>query len=169
MANSDINYGTVDGFKTYHTARGRDISAYTDDVAIAAALVVASEWVDGRYRPQFPGWKVGLRLQVREWPRIGGLDIYGYSIASTAVPDEIANATYEAALRNLQSPGSLSVDYTPPRYTDARVEGAVAVRYFQFSQATAVQTQIQIINEILAPILTGGNASSALSGGSARA
>jgi hypothetical protein len=163
MADSDTNYGTVAGFRTYFTARGTDVSAYSDDAAVLAALTVASSWLDARYRDGFPGWKVGLRPQILEWPRVGGLDIYGYSIDQSAPPLEVQNATYEAALRQLQSPGSLSKDFTPNKYEQARVEGAVNVKYVQYTAASDVQTQLAIVDQILAPILTGG-VSNSLSG-----
>ena len=96
------DYGTLAGFSTYHTARGRDVSAYTDP-DIEAAKLIASEWIDARYRSLFGGTKVGLRAQAREWPRTGAMDVDGYSIGSTLVPTEIENATYEATLKHLVS------------------------------------------------------------------
>ncbi len=159
-------YGSVASFKTYHNARGRDITAYADP-AILAALLVASEWIDARYQSKFPGFKVGQRSQVREWPRTGGVDIYGYSIAADSVPTEVENAVYELALRQLQSPGSLSVDWTPNKYRRASVDGAVAVEYQSFSNSTEVQTQFTVVDEILSTILTAHDVSP-LSGGSCR-
>lgn len=161
-------YGTASGFTTYFTARGVDVSAFTDSAVINAKLLVASEWLDARYRVLFSGWKVGLRNQVREFPRIGGMDIYGYTIASDSNPTEIENATYEATLRELNSPGSLSLDFSKPKYLEAAVDGAIRVKFNNFDQVTDIQIQIQKINEILAPILTGG-LNSPLSGASVRA
>lgn len=159
-------YGSVASFKTYHTARGRDVAAYGDP-AIGAALLVASECLDARYQAKFPGFKIGQRAQIREWPRTGGIDIYGYSIAVDTVPTEIENATYELALRQLQSPGSLSVDWTPNKYRRASVDGAVAVEYASFGSSTDIQTQFNVVDEILGPILT-ANDISPLSGGACR-
>jgi hypothetical protein len=157
-------YGTLSGFRFYHTARDRDTSIY-DDTKVEAAKLVASEWLDGRYRSSFPGIKVGMRSQVREWPRNGGVDRDGYAIPAASVPTEVENAVYEATLRQLANPGSLNVDWTPPRYKSASVAGAVSVSYASFSSAADVQTRFSVIDDILAPILTGnGGDASPLSG-----
>lgn len=164
-------YGSAAGFRIYHSARGRNVAAYDDDDEVEAALLVASERNDAKYRSAFAGYKVGYRDQVREWPRASAFDIYAYSIPSDSVPTEMINATYEAALRQLVTPGSLSVDWTPSKYKRVSIDGAVSAEYTVFGGAMDVQTQFAIIDEILAPILTGGVAAgqaSALSGGVVR-
>lgn len=148
-------YGSVDGFKTYHTERGRDITGYGDP-EIAEKLIVSSEWVDGRYRGYFPGTKVGQRAQIREWPRYSAVDINGYSIASDSIPLEAEYATYEVALKELQTPGTLNTDYVQSEYKRVAVEGAVSVEYADRS-ANEVQAQFYIVDAILGPILTGGS------------
>lgn len=163
-------YGTAAGFKAYHIARGNDVPAEAvDDATVEEWLLVASEWLDGRYRSSFPGLKVGMRDQLREWPRNSAFDIYGYVVPSTSVPREVENATYEAALRQGQKAGALSVDYTPAKYKRAAVDGAVSVEYAGFASAFDAQTQIPIVDQILAPILTGCGNVSALSGSTVRA
>lgn len=161
-------YGTATGFRTYHTARGRDVSAYSDDAEVNAAGLVASEWLDAKYATMFPGLKVGQRDQIREWPRIGGYDRYGYLIASSSVPTEVENATYEAQLRELQAPGALVKDYTPPKYESVSIVGAISVKYRRVDGAMDTQLEIPIVGQILAPILTGCNNASSLSGGLSR-
>lgn len=145
-------YGTVNGFKTYTTERNITRPSEDDNI-IQAALIVASEWLDAIYRSSFPGLKVGQRVQVREWPRIGAQDVYGYSIASDSVPREVEYATYEAALREMTTPGSLSMDYTPPKYKQASVHGAVSVTYSTFDSVRDAQIKFQKIDEILSTIL----------------
>lgn len=165
MVNS---YGTAVGFANYHASRGRDVGTFDADT-IEGKLLVASEWVDGRYRSSFPGIKVGQRAQTREWPRNAAYDRDGFAIDPASPPAEIENAVYEVALRELQAPGSLSVDYTPAKYKRASVDGAVSVEYATFDNAHEAQTQFPIVAEILAPILTGMGATSALSGNACRA
>lgn len=164
-------YGTAAGFIAYHTARGRATAiADFDDPEIEAALLIASEWLDGRYFSGFSGFKTGGRDQVRQWPRYGTFDNEAHSLPSDIVPREVEYATYEATLTQLVSPGSLSVSYTPGKYKAARVEGAVSVEFAQFSSAYDIQTQFPIIDGILAPILggVGSNAFSGLSGAGVR-
>lgn len=162
-------YGTAAGFRIYHGARDNTLPAdAADDDYITARLLKASEWIDGRYRPGFGGSKVGQREQVREWPRSAAFDVYGYLIASDSVPTETENATYEAALKEMDSPGVLTVDYTPPRYKSASVVGAVAVTYNTFNGVLDLQTHFMIVDQILSPILTGRAVVSSLSGSVSR-
>lgn len=149
-------YGTVDGLKSYLNARQIDVSAFDDD-DISAALLVASEWIDAVYGSQFSGTKVGQRDQVREQPRNAQIDVYGYSVSSDSVPREVENATYQAAYRQLNSPGSLTLDYTPGKYKSVAIDGAINVQYATFNSAADIQTQFTIIDQIIAPLLTGDN------------
>lgn len=145
-------YGTVNGYKAYTTERNITRPS-DDDNIIQAALIVASEWLDAIYRSSFPGLKVGQRDQQREWPRTGAQDVYGYSIPSDSVPREIEYATYEASLREMTTPGCLSRDYTPPRYKQASVTGAVSVTYSSFDSVRDAQIKFQKIDEHLSTIL----------------
>lgn len=148
-------YGTIERFKSYFEARNKEVPATWDDDDIEAALLVASEWLDAVYGPQFSGTKVGQRDQIREQPRNAQFDVYGYYIDSASVPREVENATYEAAFRQVSNPGSLSLDYTPSKYKRVSIDGAISVEYSGFTYASDIQTQFRIIDQILAPILTG--------------
>lgn len=165
-------YGTATLFRVYHVARDNDLPiGALDDDTVESWLLVASEWLDGKYRASFGGLKVGLRPQIREWPRTSAFDIYGYAIPSTSVPIEVEYASYEAALRHAVTPGILTKDYTPSKYKRASVDGAVSVEYAQFGTAADIQTQFTIIDQILASILAtiGQGSLSPLSGGTVRA
>lgn len=162
---------TVAGFTAYHTARGRDVSgaAFADADDVEASLLVGSEWLDGKYRSLFSGLKINGRAQIREWPRNGAVDVYGNAIAADVEPVEIVNSVYEAAYKDRITPGSLSLDWTPGRYKRVAVSGAVSVEYADFNSVHDLQTRFAIIDQILAPILTGALADhSALSGGVSR-
>lgn len=160
-------YGTVAGFNAYFEERAIT-PATSDDDRIKAGLIKASEWLDAIYRRSFPGLKVGQREQEREWPRTGAFDVYGYSVGSDAPPREIIYATYEAALRELQTPGTLSRDYTPPKYKQASVSGAVAVTYATFDSVREVQMKFARIDEILSAILSTYGDGTGLTGSSNR-
>lgn len=158
-------YGSVAGFKTYHTERGRDVSGYSDQT-IAAKLIVGTEWLDNKYRNDFPGTKIYGRSQVREWPRVGAVDAHDQVIPSDIPPIEVEHATYEATLRELQQVGSLTVDYTPSKYKSAAVSGAVSVQYADRDGYEA-QTHFVQIDMILSALICGGS-SNALVGSSSR-
>ncbi len=153
-------YGTAAGFTTYHTARGTDVSAFDDDAVIESALLVSTEYIDAKYRSSFPGLKIYDRDQIREWPRYDAVDMYDQIIPSGTIPIEVEQATYQAALKQLLTPGSLSVDWTPNKYKSASVDGAVSVQYMQYDTAADIQTRFRLIEEILAPLLGGKNSTS---------
>jgi hypothetical protein len=163
------SYGTDDGFRVYHTSRGRDVSTYDND-QIAGARLVASEWIDDSFRSQFQGLKVAPTTQEREWPRTGVVDYYGYMVTSTVVPAQIDRATYEAAYRELQTAGALSTDARAKPYTQVRIEGAIAVSYGN-QDAESLKLQMPIIGQILSYLLYGqhGGPLSSLSGPLVRA
>jgi hypothetical protein len=147
-------YGTASGFRSYLTTRG--ITAPTgadDDDTVGAKLVVSSEWLDARYNTLFPGRKTNGRSQEREWPRLGASDHEGYAIDYTLTPVEVEYATYEAARREFTTPGVLSRDYTPNKYQKVAVSGAVSVDYTNFNSAQDTQIQLQIVSDILRPLL----------------
>lgn len=145
-------YGTVTDFKSYHAARNHDIAPMADD-EIESALLVASEWLDARFRTRFSGLKIGGREQFREWPRVNAVDRYRNELIG--IPREIEHATYEAAAIEGAAPGALSINYTPGKYKSVAVDGAISVVYASISSIQDAQTQFAIINEILSTILTG--------------
>ena len=81
-------YGTNQAFKEYHTTRANDVTGIVES-KITAALLVASEWLDNKYRSLYPGYKVGQREQIRDWPRYSAYDVYEDIIDSDTVPAEI--------------------------------------------------------------------------------
>lgn len=84
-------YISVAFFKSYHDARGRDYSTYSD-ANIQTAIVRATDYLDERF--QF----VGERLQIdqtTEWPRLNCFDIDDNYIDE--VPREVKEATAEYA------------------------------------------------------------------------
>lgn len=163
-----LAYGSDQGFRSYHTSRGRDVSTYDND-QIAGARLVASEWIDDSFRDKFQGLKV-VHTQEREWPRTGVVDYYGHAVSSASSPVQIDRATYEAAYRELKGAGALSTDARAKPYTQVRIEGAIAVTYGS-QDAESLKLQMPIIGQILSFLLYGQNAgpTSPLSGPLVRA
>jgi hypothetical protein len=152
-------YGSLTGANTYHSARGNTTWTGADGVK-ETALLRGSEYIDQAYRQSFPGYKTGLREQLREWPRVDAYDDEGNYIPSDEVPDEVINASYEAALRELVDPGSMLPDYTPGQQ-ERRVK--VDVIEVEYTAPHGIQSVLPIsstINGILAPVLTGSVGSS---------
>jgi hypothetical protein len=165
-----VAYGTLAASKIYHAARGNTAWAAADDADLEIALLRGSEYVDFTFRDQFPGTKTGLRNQVREWPREWAFDTDGESIGPTVIPIEVENGTYEAALRELTAPGSLMPDVTlGKQITEASVDGAVSVKYGGPSGLQGMRPTVSVVGAILAPVLTGSSARSAIVGQAVRA
>lgn len=144
-----VFYGTVLDADAYHLARGTD-TEWDDIEDKEAALLRASEWVDRNYRSRFAGYKLLGRSQEREWPRYDAYDAANIYIPSDEVPVEVEYATYEAALKEGTTPGTLSPDYDPPI---ARLKAdVVEIEYAGTSQATEFTT----ISGILSNVLVGG-------------
>ncbi len=161
------SYGTLAGANTYHSDRGN--TAWTGaDVDLDIARFRGSEYIDQGYRLQFPGQKTDLRAQEREWPRNSAQDTAGNAIGPTEIPVEVINATYEAALRELVVPGSLQPDYDPAGQQKSVKVDVIAIEYTAAHGAQSVIPIINIINGILAPILTGGGINTGLAGRAAR-
>lgn len=178
-------YGDAAGFEAYHEDRGRVVQGSWDISSINAALLAATEWIDGCYGPLFIGQKTQGFTQEREWPRSSATVVekqsrygltpsYGYiasyTFPDTEIPERVKNATYEAAFRQLTTPGSLEVDYTPGKYKSVTIEGSLSVEYSQINSYTEVQLQIGAVDRLLWPLLdsSAGGGMSNLSGGSTR-
>lgn len=161
-------YGTVEGLKAYAIEREVELPADRTDEEFNADLLVSSEWIDRRFGGNFPGRKVGGRAQLRSWPRYDAYDIHGEKLPDDEVPFEVVHATYEVAIRQASNPGSMMVDYTPSKYKQVSVDGAVSATFADFQSALDVQVQIPVLAMILAPLLSSSASLSSLTGGSVR-
>jgi hypothetical protein len=150
-----MTYGTLAGSKTYHADRGNAAWAAGDDADLTTALLRGAEYIDGLYRGAFPGYKVGARAQVREWPRYAAYDNEGNTIATDVAPDEVVYAAYEAALLELATPGTLSPVVTQTDQVKREViVGAVEVEYVGASGVSAARPVVTKIDAIISPVLT---------------
>lgn len=158
-------YGTLIGAGEYHAARGNAAWAAASEPDRTAALVRASDYVDARYRVKlrsgrwvsmFRGSRAGGRAQGVEWPRTGATDYEGNAIAEDVIPAEVLNATYEAALRELASPGSLSPDFVPSSQVTKEKVGPIEVTYADGTSTAGTSPNrpvIPMIDEIIAPLI----------------
>jgi hypothetical protein len=160
-------YGTKAEADTYHSDRGNAAWGTAAEGDKDSALIRATEWIDRAFRMAFPGEKTGLRAQEREWPRINAYDDEDELIPDDEIPAEILPATYEAALREVITPGSLSPDYDPSSQVKREKVDVVEVEYAAGFGPESVHPVFPIIRGILAPILT-GSVASGLAGSSTR-
>lgn len=151
-------YGTTAGAMTYHADRGNTAWAAASTSDQEAALLRASDYLDSNWRSLFQGYKTGGRDQVREWPREYVLVMDGaqqVELDENTVPVEVEYATYEAALRELTTPGYFNPDIIPGKNKKSvSVSGAVSVEYWSDDMKPMVET----IGLILSPLFdaTGG-------------
>lgn len=157
-------YGTVAAADAYHAARANSAWAGTEQ-AKQAALIRASAYIDGKYQQQnscgrwesmFSGAKTGGRAQELQWPRTGATDNEGAAIPPTEVPAEIERATYEAALREIVAPGSLSPDYVASEAIKRQKVDVLEIEYQAAATAEGgVPTRpvLTVVDELVAPLL----------------
>lgn len=149
------SYVSVAVFQAYCAARA--ITPASADVAtVEAGLRRATAALDAKYRPRFKGYRTNRRKQALEWPRTNALDdanrVY---IGQYEIPVEVINATCEAAVRELASPGAMNPDVKPSAFVKRRKAGSVEI---EFKDSGPVTTTFLRIDQILAPVLTGGAA-----------
>jgi len=127
LADADA-YVSIDDCADYATARALTF-ATSPSAAGEAAIRIATSWIDNTYRTRFTGSRKNGRSQALEWPRIYATDAAGNDIASDEVPIEIMNATCEAAIRELASPGTLQPDLERGGAIKRLKAGSVEVEY----------------------------------------
>ena len=150
-------YGTLPAALAYHAARGNGAwvaEGVTDDLR-SAALTRASDAIDGAYGARFPGYPTTGRTQERLWPRFVSddelvTDLAGNEIPDDEVPREIEFATYEAALRELVSPGSMAPDLDRGGLIKSLKAGSVALEY---ADGAPAETTISAIERWLGGLL----------------
>lgn len=157
-------YGTLEDADSYHQARGNAAWAAGSEDARTCALIRATDYIDGRCRvllasgrwaSMFPGVRTAGRGQPNEWPRTGAADYDGDPIQPDEIPDEVERATYEAALRELVAPGSLSPDYVASEAVTKEKVGPIEVTYAEATVGGQPPNRpaVPVIDEVLAPLL----------------
>lgn len=146
-------YVSLEDCSAYTQARG--LSFPTSPAGPAeAAIIRATAAIDATYRSRFSGEKVNGRQQALEWPRKNATDASGSNIDTDEVPFEIVEATCEAAVRELATPGAMMPDLERGEQIKSLQAGSVAIEYG--SNASA-QTTFSLIDGILSGLIGGGN------------
>lgn len=155
---------------SYHDGRGNStwVSASSPaDEDKEQAIRRASTFLRDSFTWQ--GLRVNGRDQAMAWPRSGVVDQDGYSVPSTAVPDEIQRACAELALRELVTPGTLYPDVTLAQQAKREKVGAVEIEYTNIrSDAYASRPVITIVQDIVGPLLASGGKTSTVTGSAYR-
>lgn len=125
-----------------------DHSAFTDE-QIAAAIIRGRRAIDRRNWMRWAG-EPTYEDQVTAWPRAEVVTDTGLEYPEDTVPQDIIDATAEAAWRELQSPGSLSPDFERGGAVKSLKAGSVEVVY---EDGATVGTVFTAIDDLLGPWL----------------
>lgn len=159
-------YGTEDGLIEYAEEKGVTIPDLGANDSIDGALLRGSMYIDAVYGYRFSGMPVDGIDQDRYWPAEDAEDIYGNAIPSDVVPKRVVQATYEAALLELQNPGSLAVLTSENERIRSIKAGSVAIEYAQsaaFDNISGAYPMYTTIEGLLYPLI-GGSAAAQLPG-----
>lgn len=139
-------YLSASDWKAYADQQGWDYStaAYTYD-QIGSAIIRGRAWLDAAYRPRWPGAKTNGREQSTAWPRRDALDGDGEEIADDEIPQEVRDASAEAAWRELQAPGSLAPDLERGGAIKSLKAGSVELTYADSAPAGTVFSVIDAL------------------------
>lgn len=169
LANAN-SYASAATLMTYCNDRGITLAGGN----LNAALIRATQYIEANYRGRWPGARTKYRgLQSLSWPRFGAYVDDGsridyrtqvqlpgaysnvgyapqvYYIQPTEIPIELIQATCEAAIRELMSPGYLQPDLTLTNIKSERA-GDTEFEYFQGRGSIPLVT---VIDGILQPLL----------------
>lgn len=135
-----------------HTALGN--SAWTgSDTVKEQALRRATSYMEQAYRTRWKGTKL-LRSQALSWPRYGA-EADGYTLDSTIVPAEVANACIDLALKSLAD--ELNADLTR-----GIVREKVGPLETEYDPHAPQQVRYRSVDMALAPYLRGSGAMATL-------
>ncbi|PCI03452.1 MAG: hypothetical protein COB78_10875 [Hyphomicrobiales bacterium] len=154
-ANSE-SYVSIADANAYAVARGLLFPITAPELA-EQALRRATTWLDATYGGYFSGDRMNGRSQTLQWPRSSAYDNSGTPIGlpSDEVPIEIINATIEAAVREMASPGALSPDITPGQIKEeVAVAGAVSVKYAKGQGVSGQMPIVTVIDNILGSLIS---------------
>jgi hypothetical protein len=145
-------YGSDVGFAAYAAENGYTVPSGT----VAAARQRGSAYIDAAYAGRFPGEPSGGIDQERAWPRDDAEDIYGNVVSG--IPTRVINASYEATLLELTSPGSLTILAAESERVRRLKAGSVEIEYAEGSAYTTIEGAIPMssaIEGLLYPLITG--------------
>jgi hypothetical protein len=157
-------YGSLAGANQYHADRGNSAWTGTDEQKIQA-LVRGSQYIDGLNGMPIPG-RAGCRMlfpgkkaipsQPRSWPRVGAFyRDEGGSIDPETVPAEVVMSAYEASIRELASPGSLTPDFVASSLVKREKVGPLETEYAVSTESgnSAISPVVSAINSLLYSLL----------------
>jgi hypothetical protein len=133
------SYVSVEDCAAYAAKKGLAFPASPIEPA-EQALRRATAWLDSTYRIRFPGAATDV-WQALEWPR-AGVVYRGQDFDETVIPQQIKDATCEAAVREMAEPGSLSPDLDRGGAIKTLKAGSVEIDYAESAPVSTTFTAI---------------------------
>lgn len=152
LANSPAEVADADA---YHADRANENWSGAD-ADKQAALVRGTAFVDATFGARFPGRMTYGRNQGLAWPRYPAYDREGVFIPSDELPKEYLAACFEAALRELTTPGVLSPDINASERLTVETIGPLSFEYALPTSGNDMRVVATMIEELLRPILKDG-------------
>lgn len=145
------SYATLAQADEYHLKRGN--AGWTgEEASKEAALRRATEYLDGAYRARWLG-QGATPAQALAWPRSYVRVGWDY-LPSDTVPVAVVRACCDAALREIQSPGSLAPDLYPGERVVSETVGPLEVEYADNGGSDVSAPPVLVaVDRILAPVL----------------
>lgn len=149
MADSYVDLETAEA---YHASYG-NVNWTGDETDKETALRRASRYIDARYRSRLPGSR-SLATQRLLWPRRNVLWDDGTAMAYDSLPTALVSAVCEAALLELQTPGTLNPVIVPGEQVQSETVGPLSTTYRSSGNATRdARPVVTLIDDIMAPLL----------------
>jgi len=143
-----VSYVTVAYADAYHLARGNTSWTGADEVK-EAALIRATDYLDGKYSTRWPGTREST-TQALDWPRVNAYDVDNYILSD--VPEGVKKSICEAALVELVDAGALSEEQDRGGQVAREVVGPIETEYFAGAPASTVYPAIaRCLSRILGP------------------
>lgn len=148
------SYISVADATTRHASLGNTAwAALADDTAREQALRRATAYMEQAYRLRWTGCRISVS-QALSWPR-WNVFLEGFSVSSTIVPADIANACADLALK--AAAGELNADLT--RGVVRKKVGPLETEFDRYSPQSV---RYPAINMALAPYLKGSSTNAQL-------
>jgi hypothetical protein len=151
------SYVSVEDCAAYAAKKGLEFPASPIEPA-EQALRRATAWIDSTYRQRFPGCTTDV-WQALEWPRVGVI-YRGQPFDEDAIPQQIKDATCEAAVREMAELGILSPDLDRGGAIKTLKAGSVEIDY---ADGAPVPTTFTVIDGLLSGFILPAKGSTSVS------